>query len=531
MFSYKGVDKDYNYKVGSVEAVNMADAIKQVKENEGIIIIVNLEKKSKNKVVNNIQSKFSEKYVAFQNKRRNSPKKQKKKSSDDIPEEKTLSDKSPILKAIKKVANKVQGENKTVVIDEDIYSELQLMFKEDSNNSKSSSTNLSENKVDTNDKSHKKTPNSGKAINWDLLNDGNSNPSLKKNMKIKVKEKEILMFTRRLHIMLSSGVSLLSALSMLRETSEKNMAKVANAVLEDIKLGSSFSEAISKFPRQFNSTYVSLISIGETSGDLAECIADIIKMKEQEQKVLKKVKNASIYPGIIAAVLGVMMTAASLFFLPRFNQMFEDQGLKTPKFTEIVFGIGDLVPYIVGGSVVSVVLIIFLRKRFRTVNKIYVGIKDKLLLKIPVVNKVTEALYMYYFSSTISLMLKNGIRLSDTLSLASRSINNIYIKSEIDNVGQLMNHGFSFSEALRQQVYFDRILVNIAMTGEESGKMVFSLSNASDYYNTELNNKVDNMMEMVPPLSIVAIAVIAAPVIVAAYLPILDISSGAALGL
>src|SRR5690606_1533234 len=117
--------------------------------------------------------------------------------------------------------------------------------------------------------------NDGKSINWDLLNEEELSPEIKRNKKIKVKPAEILMFTRRLHIMLSSGVSLLSSLTLLSQTSSKNMEIVLTGVLEDIKLGNSFSEAISKYPKQFNHSYVSLVSIGETSGELDECIADI----------------------------------------------------------------------------------------------------------------------------------------------------------------------------------------------------------------------------------------------------------------
>lgn len=531
MFSYKGVDNDYNYKVGTVEAINQADAINKIKENENILIIVSLNKRSNNKMVNNIQSNFIKKYVDFENKMKNKKKKKKEKAIEKDGIEKTLTEKSPILKMIKNISNNLP--KRKVVIDEQAYNDIQMMFKTDVSNDISSSYStdeLTENKISMNPKK-KKEDNNGRAINWELLNDENADPVLNKNKKIKVKAKEILMFTRRLHIMLSSGVSLLSSLTLLSETSSKNMTIVLNGILEDIKMGSSFSESIAKYPKQFNSAYVSLISIGETSGELDECIADIIKMKEQEQKVVKKVKNASIYPGIIGGVLAVMMAAASLFFLPKFNEMFEEQDLAVPQFTKIVFGIAEFVPYILVITVVLVVSIAILKRRIPLVNQAYVGIKDKLLLKIPVVKEVTNALYMYYFSSTISLMLKNGIRLSDTLTLAGRSINNIYVRNEIENVGQLMTHGFSFSEAMRKQEHFDDILINITLTGEESGKMIYSLAKVSDYYNTELNNRVDAMMEIVPSMSIILIGVIAAPVIIAAYLPILEISSGAGLGL
>lgn len=520
MYFYKGVDKDYNYKVGTIDAINQAEAIKKAKEEENILIIVNLSKKSNSELVNNFHSKIIERYVSIENKiksMRRSTNKSKKKVS-----EQKISEKSPILKMIKKASSKLPG-REIEIVEEEFYSDLQ-MFKSDSIGSK----DFLDTKVTLSKKERRNEE--GKSVNWELLNEENMSDEVKSNMKIKVKDKEILMFTRRLQIMISSGVPLLSSLTLLSETSSKNMTKVLNGVLEDIKMGNSFSEAISKYPKQFNSAYVSLVSIGETSGELDDCIKDIIKMKEQEQKVTKKVKTASIYPGIIFSVLSVMMIAASAFFLPKFNEMYEDQDLVIPEFTKIVFGIAGMIPYFAVSIVIIALLIRFSRKRVSKVNQIYVGIRDRLLLNIPIVKQITNALYMYYFSSTTSLMLKNGIRLSDTLSLTGRTINNIYVKNEIEDIGQLMTHGFSFSEAMRDQENFDDILVNVTLTGEESGKMIYSLQKVAEYYDTELNNKVDSMMEIIPPASIIIISIIAAPVIIAAYLPILEMSSGAGLG-
>lgn len=521
MYFYKGVDKDYNYKVGTIDAANQAEAIKKAKEEENILIIVNLNKKSNNELVNSFYSKITERYVKIENKIKSlkkSPTKSGKRNSD-----MKLSEKSPILRMIKKASDKLPG-RETEIVEEEFYSDLQ-MFKSDINDNK----DFLDSKITSSKKDRKNEE--GKSVNWDLLNEENMSDEVKKNVKIKVKDKEILMFTRRLQIMISSGVPLLSSLTLLSETSSKNMTKVLNGILEDIKMGNSFSEAISKYPKQFNSAYVSLVSIGETSGELEDCIKDIIKMKEQEQKVTKKVKTASIYPGIIFAVLSVMMIAASAFFLPKFNEMYEDQDLAIPEFTRIVFGIAGMIPYLAISFVIIALLITFSRKRVPKINRIYVGVKDKLLLRIPIVKQITNALYMYYFSSTTSLMLKNGIRLSDTLSLTGRTINNIYVRNEIEDIGQLMTHGFSFSESMKKQENFDDILVNVTLTGEESGKMIYSLQKVAEYYDTELNNKVDSMMEIIPPASIIIISIIAAPVIIAAYLPILEMSSGAGLGL
>lgn len=533
MFSYKGVDSNYNYKVGTVEAANEVEAVKKIKEEEDILIVVGLNRVSKLKIANTLTHRIRQRMVEIENnvkRKRQKSKKNKKKRAN---KNQSMSEKSPVLRAIRKVSEKYSKKG-PVKVTEEAEKQVQFIFKGTMNDYEDmiESGELTENKISYSKNVSKDDDKTGREINWELLDSNTDNdPQIISNNKLKVKEKEVIMFTRRLHIMLTSGVSLLNALTLTQETSSKNMSLILKGILEDINMGNSFSKAISKYPKVFNAAYVSLVSIGETTGELDSCLVDIIRMKEQEQKVMKKVKTASIYPGIIGLVLTVMMTAAAFFFLPKFEEMYENQNLNVPLFTEIVFSIAGMIPIFILIIVILTLTITILRKKVPKVNYAYAGLKDKLLLKVPIVKGITNALYMYYFSSTVSLMLKNGIRLSDTLSLASRSINNIYLRNEIESVGQLMIHGLSFSEALRKQDYFDDILINITQTGEESGQMTFSLTKVSEYYQGELNSKVDAMMEIIPPMSIIFIGVITAPVIVAAYLPILEISSGSGLSL
>lgn len=543
MYSYKGVDSNFEYKVGTVEAENKSEALKLIKEQEDILIVVSLSKVPKIKVANDLNSFIQRKIVEFENRMKSKSKKKREKkearkskkktngieTSKKKEEKKSLAERSPILKAFKAVSSKITSNKKFKDVDEEIQREIQVIFKDDIAELMESSE-LTENKVSYTEHIPKNEK-EGLEINWELLDTRDEDPEIKNNNKLKVKEKEILMFTRRLQIMISSGVSLMNSLRLLSETSSKDMSQVLKGVLEDINMGNSLSKAISKYPKIFNAFYVALVSIGETTGELDSCLLDIIKMKEQEQKIIKKVRIASIYPAIVGLVLTVMMIGVSFFFLPRFEEMYAEQNLNIPMFTQIVFTIAGFIPQIVIIAVALFIVVAFLRKRVPTVNRIYIGIRDKLLLTTPILKSITSSLYMYYFSSAVSLMLKNGIRLSDTLSLAGRSINNIYVRSEIENIGQLMIHGLSFSEAMAKQENFDDVLINITHTGEESGQMVFALTKVSEYYDTEVNNKIDSLMEVIPSASIILIGVIAAPIIIAAYLPILEISSGSVLDL
>ncbi|HHT97697.1 MAG TPA: hypothetical protein GXZ90_07370 [Clostridiales bacterium] len=538
LFAYRGIDVNYEYKRGAAEANTELDAIRKIKEQENVLVIVSLKKVYNINALNKIRSNFNSHLVNIENKinqktneiiQKDKIKKDVNKKSEKKGE---LIEKSPILKGLNNLFSKIER-NKRVIVDEDMYSNLQAMFKnmEDSESNYSNyeleinKDELSDNKIKKTKIAKDKEKYSENKIDWSLI-DNEEDPSIKDNMKIKVKEREIIMFTRRLHIMLSSGVPLLSSLTLLQGTSSHKMSMVLNNIVNDIQSGNSLSTAMSKYPNQFNYTYVALISIGETSGSLEKSLEDIIKLKEQEQKIMRKVKVASIYPAVVGVVLVIMVLGIS-FFLPQFEAMFLEQSIEMPGFTTLVFGIANASPYIVGTLLFIIALFAFLKKRIPELNYLYRRYRDKLMLNAPVIKEVSNASYMHSFSSTIALMLDNGIRLSDTLSLTGKTINNIYIKNEIEDVSNLILHGLSFSDALGKQENFDEILVNIAMTGEESGQMVFSLNQVADYFETDLIRQVDSLMELVQPVSILLIAAIVAPVVIAAYLPILEMSSGA----
>ena len=536
-----------------IEAKSDVEAISKIKETEDVIVLVSLTRTSSNKMLVNIRTSLNKQLEIAENKlneqtkkliRKDREKKLKKKTVGKEQDD-SLANRSPILRGINTLANKLKAieikmpkkSSKKIVIEEDMFENLQNMFKQAESLEAIKNTDynkeiiraeesLSSQKVKKAPLQKKKDKNEGKKLDWSLL-ETKDTPEIKNNMKIKVKQKEIIMMTRRLHIMLSSGVPLLSSMESIKNTSSEKLAQVLESIISDVQRGITFSEALSKFPRLFDTTYIALISIGETSGTLEKSLEDVLRVKDQEQKVKRKIKVASVYPAIISIVLVVFMIAANLWFIPQFKNQFEQQGLQLPAFTRIVFKISDYFAYIAIGLGILIAIFIVLKRNIPEVNYMYRRYYDKLKLKFPVIKKLNNASYMYSFAINISLMLKNGIRLSDTLTLTGKTIDNIYIRNEIEEIGGLMVQGLTFSEAISQQEDFDSTLTSIAMTGEKSGRMAFALQQVAEYYEQELTRQIDSLLEMVQPVTILLIGLIIGPIIIAVYLPILDMSSGA----
>ena len=541
LFRYRGINTKGKHRRGFVEAKDNTEAIKKLKSEEDLAMIIDLKIQPRNPMLKVPMEIIGKQVEAIENSlAENRRKKEEKKI------EKAKKKKEKILKNesfLDKISNLnifSFGRKTKVKMDEEMYEDLIKVFSKDGINKElgDMSSNLEVELKDDSKKPklrteiiEKKEKKEEKELNWELIEQEDDDPIIRKNKKLKIKEREIIIFTRRLQIMLSSGMSLIKSLTVLAKTKNETMSYIVNNIIEDLQSGSAFSEALSKFPNQFDYTYIALVSIGETSGTLDTVLLDIIEAKEQKQKIDRKIKTASIYPAIVGIVLVAILILGTVFFIPAFEEMFTDQGVPLPTITKVVFKIANFFPYLIGIITGIILLTNLLRRTNQEINKAYIKHRDKLKLKFKPIRGIATASYMYNFSFTVSLMIKNGIRLKDALTLSQKTINNIYIKSEIADISSLMIQGLTFSEAMGQQEHFDEILTNIVLTGEESGQMSSSLNQIAKFYQDELNKKIERMIELVQPMSILLIAVLVTPVIFAIYLPILDISSGALLDL
>ena len=352
---------------------------------------------------------------------------------------------------------------------------------------------------------------------------------IKKYKNFKVKDKDLLLFCKRLQLMLSSGLTILRALEILENSSGKKMKVVITTILTNIRSGANFSQTLKMFPRVFDEQFVAMIEVGETSGALNEVLVDLIDHLEKSLAVKKKIKTASIYPAIIMFVFILFMIGGSIFMIPKFRDMFAEQEISLPVLTQIVFGIADKLP-IIGAVIFGIIILLIVLSK--TNQKFQDAITERIsamVLKLPVVKQVAISSYMYSFSATMAMMLNNGIKLSETLDLVRRGIKNRIVQREVEDIKVLINQGLTLPEAMMEQTHFDTILTSTTMVGFQTGKLNESLTEIAKYYNNEVDEKISQAVELVQPITILLIGLIIGPTIVAIYLPILQMSTGSLL--
>lgn len=555
LYSYKGLNEDGYVVKGTIESMDLKKAIRELKESKEIAVLLDVQKSINSPSINKLRAKYQKRTELIENKRKEkewakelkkiqAAKKRLEEERKENKESRTSEQKPFSLKSLSSTKLKMPSLSKFLPekkepklnLDDESMAKLENLFAEKVKEIASLEEVDFDEKIEQYEKAlqiEERVKNrlsekvGDREIDWNLIKESTDNSKISKNYKVKVKPAEVFLFTRRLHIMLSSGVALLNGLIMLRDSSSAGMQKILDEIIQTIQSGSSFSEALSRFPKHFNHIYVALVSVGENSGSMVRCLKDILMIQEQQMSVKKKMKSALVYPATIGVVLVALLIFGSVYFIPNFQSLFAEQGMELPFLTKIVFTAAGWMPYILGSLAAIVMILLYLKKRVPSVDQFIKKHLHKLYLTLPVVKKVTNANYMFTFASTIALMLGNGIRLKDTLSLTYRTISNIYIKNGIMGASALMVRGNSFSEALKQQPYFDSILVNIVETGEESGRMTFSLEQIATYFKEDLDKQISVLLELVQPVSIFLVAMLIGPVIIAVYLPILDMSSGA----
>lgn len=547
LFSYIGMDNDGKVHRGLIRANNRNQAIEEVKNTTPIVVITSLKETVDNPLLNNLRESVGGQIQNVQNtiterrierdyksleKERTKAEKRRAEIYNEEPEQSFAGIRRAINGA--RLSMQARRENKAnsvsvdeeIIIDEDAYQELMNVFKEREEEfgdmGQASSIGIV---------SETPPERETEMVDWSLIEMADDTQELPdyttlEKFNVKVKTEEIILITRRLQVMLSAGVNMLDALTLMTSEEESDTNVMLNKIIEDIQMGSKFSEAIARFPNQFDTNYVALVAIGETSGSLEDTLGDIVVVMERKNEINKKLKSAAIYPSIIGMVLGAVMVLGSIFFIPMFEEIFTDMDGELPLLTRIVFGIADVIPFIVGGIVLAVILYGMAKRNSLYIQRKHAQFMSRMAYLIPMIKDVNNIYQMHSFASTVSLMQRNGVQLNNSLILAQKATNNVYVKSDIIRSSLLMAEGFSLSEALSQQEYFDKLLIDMVRAGEATGDLDKILTDTSDYYSDELTRKIDDLMSMVQPVSMITIGLIAGPVIIAIYMPILSMSSG-----
>jgi type IV pilus assembly protein PilC len=323
-----------------------------------------------------------------------------------------------------------------------------------------------------------------------------------------IKDKEVLLLSRQLALLLESGTDLVNSLDLLqRQVTNKNLQKVINDIIHDIRSGLSFSAALGKHPKVFSSMYVQAMAAGEQAGNLDVVLRQMSEHLQREILTGKKLKNAMTYPIVMFILVIVVVAVLAIFVMPTFTQLFTSFGAKLPVTTKILIGAADWASHYM--IYVLIVVIIVFGAGFayiRTPNgKLW---WDNLSLHMPVMGRINNLNELSRCCRTMALLFKVGLPLPEILGQSIRSSGNKAFANALTEVQQELIRGEGLAKPMSRNSLFLPLMVQMVSVGEETGNLDAALTTVALSYETESDDRSSAMIGMIQPIMTIAVALV-----------------------
>jgi type IV pilus assembly protein PilC len=322
--------------------------------------------------------------------------------------------------------------------------------------------------------------------------------------------------------MLNAGVTIIQCLDILRQQTEKQTFKnVIEKVYESVQKGSTLSESMKEHRQTFPELFVNMVEAGEASGNLDSIMDRMAVHYEKETKIQNKIRGAMTYPIILAVVSVVVVVFMLVAILPTFLSMFEGSGLALPGPTKFLLSISNGIRQYWYIILMVIIAVVYLIHRYINTEE---GRKqfDRLKLKMPVVNNMVIKVATSRFTRTLATLLASGIPLLPSMDIVSKIVGNRIISDGILGVKEDLRKGYDLAGPIRRLGIFPPIVDSMIRIGEESGSLEEVLQRTADFYDEEVDVAIQKMTSMLEPLMLVVMAIVIGFLVVAMYLPMID---------
>lgn len=340
----------------------------------------------------------------------------------------------------------------------------------------------------------------------------------------KPKAKDMAVFCRQFVSILRAGVSVASVLSMLgQQTGNKKLRAAIREMQADVEKGESLATSMRRHPKIFPAILVNMVAAGESSGNLEESFRQMELYFDRSKRTKSKVTSAMIYPCVLIVVMIVVLIVMMTKIIPNFLKTFEDMDAELPKITLGVMAVCEwfkswwwvpllvLLALIVGG-------VLFHRT---DKGKHFFG---WLARKTPVVGNLTVKTACATFCRTMEVLIGSGLTLTDSMDLAASNMGNIYYLEAIRDARGMVAEGTPLRESLVRTGIFPPMVSNLVGVGEETGDLQSMMGKVADYYDEEVDEATKKLLTLMEPAIIIFMAVFVVIIVLAIYLPMINMT-------
>lgn len=341
----------------------------------------------------------------------------------------------------------------------------------------------------------------------------------------KVKARDLSIFCRQFHSILTAGVTILNALQMLADQTENKILKESvKQVQIDVEKGESLTSAMSKHKETFPPLMIHMVEAGEASGSLEISFERMAIQFEKQAKVSGMVKKAMVYPIVVIFVAIAVVILMLVVVFPQFEEMFAQVDGQLPAITRIVMSMSDfvqsfwwLLAILIAGAVLGI----------QTFRKTPNGqmFFSKLALNMPIISNLTIKSASATFSRTLSTLLAAGIPIIDAVEITSKIIKNVIVREALDTTVDEIKRGVPLSVPLRECAVFPPMVYQMTRIGEETGNVEGMLDKIADYYEEEVENATASLTSLLEPMVIIVLGLLVGVILLSIYMPILSMYS------
>ena len=334
---------------------------------------------------------------------------------------------------------------------------------------------------------------------------------------------DVVQFTQQMATLQDAGLPIVRSLKILAgQMKPGKFRSQVEQVTEDVEGGSTFSEALAKYPGTFDTLFVAMVKAGEAGGVLDVILQRLSDFQEKSQKLKKKVKGAMIYPIAVIIVASVILAFIMIKVIPQFQKMFDDMNTTLPAPTQALLSVADavkgywwLAPVVVFGCIGLIRLIANSEKGGLAL--------DQFKLKAPIFGQIIKKSTISRFCRTLGTLISSGVPILEALAIVKEAVGNKVIAGAIMEVHGSIREGETIAGPLQQSGVFDPLLVNMIDIGEETGELDKMLTKIADNYDLDVDVLVDSLSSLIEPVLIVGMGLAVGFIVVALFMPLLSI--------
>ena len=341
----------------------------------------------------------------------------------------------------------------------------------------------------------------------------------------RVKDEDLIVFSRQLSAMLKAGIPILRSLDILRDQTETPAFKeVLTQVSNSLTGGSRLSEALAEFPKVFSPEYVNIVISGETGGDLVQALSNIAVWMERELEMKTAIKSALRYPIMVIIALIAAAILMIVFVIPRFTVFFEKYTATLPLPTRILIAVNNIFQnywFIVLIIIVLAGAAVFFLLRIKHIRIKY----DKMKFSLKIIGPIYTRIMISRFARIFSMLIHSGIPALRGMEVAAEVVTNTYFKELLLKVKQSIQHGGTIADGfLNDMPIFPPMVTNLIAVGEKTGTLDTMLDQVVDFYDMEIKYTLRNLTTMIEPIITLVVGVGVLFLALAILLPIWNMS-------